>query len=357
MQAKNEFGKFFSDERKILWKSRLLHEVDNSSATTNPPVIDWGQWWTYDGISGPNFWGIINPEWSMCQRGRRQSPINIDPRTLLYDPNLTPFTLDKTTVGGLLTNTGHSVEWRVSQGSGMQAINVTGGPLSYVYTVSHARLHFGESNQQGSEHLLDNRAFPAELQIYAFNSQLYKNFSQAVGSVYGVVAIAVLIKIDERTTSEFRVMLEGVEQDQIHHGGSSTTVRPLLLSELLPTTDHYLTYDGSLTEPACHETVTWLVPNKPLYISKSLMERLRRLRQGRSDPLKNAPIANNFRPVQDAHHRTVRTNIHFPGAQIWKELCSVNGYGSGNGDGNFYLWYLCIVLGYGMEVVMVDFSG
>ena len=34
----------------------------------------------------------------MCKEGRRQSPINVDPATLLFDPNLTPFTLDKVTV-------------------------------------------------------------------------------------------------------------------------------------------------------------------------------------------------------------------------------------------------------------------
>lgn len=63
-----------------------------------PRGIDWNQWWTYDGISGPRFWGVINPAWGMCKDGRRQSPINIDPRTLLFDPNLSPFTVDKVPV-------------------------------------------------------------------------------------------------------------------------------------------------------------------------------------------------------------------------------------------------------------------
>ena len=40
---------------------------------------------------------------------------------------------------------------------------IQGGPLSYTYTLTHARLHFGVSDQQGSEHLVDNRAFPAEV--------------------------------------------------------------------------------------------------------------------------------------------------------------------------------------------------
>ena len=39
---------------------------------------------------GPDFWGRLNPKWSLCSRGRRQSPINIDPQLLLFDPNLVP---------------------------------------------------------------------------------------------------------------------------------------------------------------------------------------------------------------------------------------------------------------------------
>ncbi|PSN30599.1 Carbonic anhydrase-related protein 10 [Blattella germanica] len=29
-----------------------------------------------------------------------------------------------------------------------------------------------------------------------------------------------------------------------------------------------MTYDGSTTMPACHETVTWIILNKPIYITK-----------------------------------------------------------------------------------------
>ena len=51
---------------------------------------NWNEWWTYDGISGPAYWGLINPAWTMCNKGRRQSPVNIDPASLTFDPSLTP---------------------------------------------------------------------------------------------------------------------------------------------------------------------------------------------------------------------------------------------------------------------------
>ena len=40
-----------------------------------------------------------------------------------------------------------------------------------------------------------------------------------------------------------------------------------MLADILPPTDHYVTYDGSLNQPACDETVTWVVYNKPVYVS------------------------------------------------------------------------------------------
>ncbi|KAF2354114.1 Alpha carbonic anhydrase [Trinorchestia longiramus] len=342
----------------------------SDSVDCNPRGIDWGQWWTYDGISGPRFWGVINPAWGMCKDGRRQSPINIDPRTLLFDPNLSPFTLDKVNVAGELINTGHSVEWHMrpheptdkfqtnqsasrltdgqilssgsrddlsskdfdwksshqnysitsTSGSRSKGIrnrgsaqnnllaNISGGPLSYTYSLTHTRLHFGDQNEQGSEHLLDNRAFPAELQIYGYNSQLYNNFTEASGKVYGVAAIAVFVQIGDSVSSELETMLEGIKS--IKYGGSSKTTALLRLDRLIPSTQQYMTYEGSMTEPACHETITWILPNKPAYITREKMEELRGLRQSSSPPLTHAALSNNFRPVQTAHHRTVRANIN-----------------------------------------------
>jgi len=48
--------------------------------------------------AGTAFWGLINPQWNLCSKGRRQSPINIEPSRLLYDPQLRPIHIDKTSV-------------------------------------------------------------------------------------------------------------------------------------------------------------------------------------------------------------------------------------------------------------------
>lgn len=51
---------------------------------------------------GPEFWGLVNWEWKVCSKGQHQSPINIDPKLLLFDPQLKPLYVDKVRVRSLI---------------------------------------------------------------------------------------------------------------------------------------------------------------------------------------------------------------------------------------------------------------
>jgi len=46
-------------------------------------------------VVGPDFWGLVNPDWFLCSRGLHQSPVDIDPSLLLFDPQLTPFRVER----------------------------------------------------------------------------------------------------------------------------------------------------------------------------------------------------------------------------------------------------------------------
>ncbi|KAL1116165.1 hypothetical protein AAG570_005660, partial [Ranatra chinensis] len=113
-------------------------------------------------VPGPAFWGLINPEWSLCNKGKRQSPINLEPNKLLFDPNLRELKIDKHRVNGVLTNTGHSVLFRVHNSTRVP-VNVTQGPLSYRYQLNHIDIHYGLNDQVGSEHTINGYPFPAEV--------------------------------------------------------------------------------------------------------------------------------------------------------------------------------------------------
>ncbi|CAD7091733.1 unnamed protein product [Hermetia illucens] len=158
------------------------------------------------------------------------------------------------------------------------------------------------------------------IQIFGYNSQLYSNFSDSLNRAQGIVGVAILLQLGDLSNAELRMLTD--QLDRIKFGGDESPVRRLSVRGLLPNTDHYMTYEGSTTSPACHETVTWIVLNKPIYITKQQLFALRRLMQGGPDHPK-APVGNNFRPPQPLLHRPIRTNIDFRTKQSGKACPSM----------------------------------
>jgi Eukaryotic-type carbonic anhydrase len=73
-------------------------------------------------------------------------------------------------------------------------------------------------------------------------------------------------QLGDLSNAELRMLTD--QLDKIRFGGDEAPVRKLSVRGLLPETESYMTYEGSTTAPACHETVTWIVLNKPVYITK-----------------------------------------------------------------------------------------
>ena len=96
--------------------------------------------------------------------------------------------------------------------------------------------------------------------------------------------------------------------------GQPQTVTGLSIQQLLPANiKHYLTYEGSLTQPTCSENVEWIILNKPIYISSYDMSVIRNSISGYGD---------NFRPTQPVLRRCIRTNIDFTLSTTSKESLS-----------------------------------
>lgn len=73
------------------------------------------------------------------------------------------------------------------------------------YQFEEIYFHWGSGDDSsnsglpGSEHSIDGYFFPAEIQIFGFNSILFKNVSEALKHPHGVVAISVMVQESERT--------------------------------------------------------------------------------------------------------------------------------------------------------------
>ncbi|XP_026470096.1 carbonic anhydrase-related protein 10 isoform X2 [Ctenocephalides felis] len=257
------------------------------------------------------FLGSNKPQWNMCNKGRRQSPINVEPDKLLFDPHLRQVHVDKHKVSGTLHNTGQSLVFRVDKDS-KQHVNISGGPLAYRYQFEEIYIHYGTDNHQGSEHQVQGYKFPGEIQLYGFNKELYHNMSEAQHRSQGIVGISLMVQIGDTPNPELRIITSTF--GKVLYRGDSTPIRHLSLRALLPDTQHFMTYEGSTTHPGCWETTVWIILNKPIYMTKQELYALRRLMQG-SEETPKAPLGNNARPLQPLHHRTVRTNIDFGNQQ------------------------------------------
>lgn len=75
----------------------------------------------------------------------------------------------------------------------------------------------------------------------------------------------------ELSNAELRILTE--ELGRIRYGDNEARIKHISIRGLLPDTEHYMTYEGSTTAPGCHETVTWIVLNKPIYITLQQVSR------------------------------------------------------------------------------------
>ncbi|CAJ0581017.1 unnamed protein product, partial [Mesorhabditis spiculigera] len=241
--------------------------------------------WKYDNMffEGPDYWGV-HSEWVMCSRGKLQSPIDIRPSLLLHDPSLRPIHIDRISVGQT---------------------------LFYIqlnrYRIQRIDIHFGVfGHANGSEHAIDGRKFPMELQLLAFNADLYTNFSQASKAPHGIAAISVLVEYGGETNEELLKLT--IATASVQYKSQRVELADLSPWKLLPRTRDFLTYEGSITSPPCDETVQWIVLNQPIHIHPDDYAEWSKLSQlSPTDP--PVPIAPNCRTLAEANQRTVRTNI------------------------------------------------
>ncbi|XP_069142425.1 carbonic anhydrase-related protein 10-like [Argopecten irradians] len=275
----------------------------------------WADWWSYDGISGPMNWGL-NPAWTMCRDGKFQSPIDVKPRDLLYDPSLTYLNIQTKKITGNLTNTGHDITLHIDD-TYIKLLNASMGPLQYNYHIYQVKFHYGREENLGSEHTIDGQQLPAEIQVYAYNCDLYSNASQAMASPKGIAVFAIFAVFGTPDNEAFRLMSARIEDVLLK--GRVIPLTGIPIDILFPDTHHYVTYEGSFTQPGCHESVTWVVFNKPIKIQKWQLEVFRHIKQGGEED-SDLILEKNHRPTMPLNNRVVRTNINF---NVPTETCSM----------------------------------
>lgn len=191
---------------------------------------------------------------------------------------------------------------------------VNGGPLpaDHTFELAEIQFHWGRNSSRGSEHTVNNKAFPMELHLVHWNTTLYRNLSAATGRKFGIAIIALFVQegLDHDELHLYIENLHEVQYKDRRHTISSFDPNCLLPD---PSLRDYWTYEGSLTTPPCAENVMWILLRYPLMLSHKQMEEFRRLF---TYPKGSTPsdgvepnLVDNFRPVQPLNGRTIRASF------------------------------------------------
>ncbi|XP_022790981.1 carbonic anhydrase 2-like [Stylophora pistillata] len=256
---------------------------------------------------GPPDWGKVSKYCDFTA----QSPIDIETASIKKDANLKElrFTADNENgkVSGVIKNNGHAPTLAINKLKGKASL--TGGPLGdSVYMLQQFHFHFGCDESEGSEHLVNGKAYPGELHLVTYNTK-YSDFDTAASRSDGLAVIGVFFEKKKKgEKGQGKKQYKAVRKlhsalRKLENVGDETSVKNIKLFDLVPElTDlsSFYSYKGSLTTPPCYQSVSWIVLKEPIKFHKSAFGAMRKLKNG-----VGGLMCGNFRPPQTLNGRVV----------------------------------------------------
>ena len=238
----------------------------------------------YSGDHGPANWSKLSPEFAACQAGKSQSPVNLSGA---QDVELPELHLTYSTLALRFVNNGHAVQANYAAGTTLaESYHDTAPNRAHVEYASGSTMGHRSSTfelkqfhfHSPSEHQLNGRNMPAEVHfVHADES-----------GTLAVIGVFVAEGAAHPTISQLWEDLPRYE------GEDNSLDKPISASDLLPTSNDYEYYQGSLTTPPCSEGVRWLMMKEPITMSG-----------GQIAALKEAIGFDNNRPVQPLNGRVI----------------------------------------------------
>uniref|UniRef100_A0A8B9JVP5 protein-tyrosine-phosphatase n=1 Tax=Astyanax mexicanus TaxID=7994 RepID=A0A8B9JVP5_ASTMX len=247
-------------------------------------------------------WATAYPE---CQE-RNQSPINIADQDTKVSMEYQELTLDgfetESSNKTSMKNTGKTVAILLKDD-----YFVRGAGLPGRFKAEKVEFHWGQSNgSDGSEHSINGRRFPVEMQIYMYNSDDFDSLNAAIREKRVIAAMAVFFQVGQKDNPAVDPIIHGL-RGVVHHE-KETFLEPFVLRDLLPSNiGSYYRYVGSLTTPPCSKVVEWIVFSRPVFLSYKQLEAFYSIfTTEQQDHVKSVEyLRNNFRPLQSLDNREV----------------------------------------------------
>jgi carbonic anhydrase len=221
--------------------------------------------WAYEGENGPQAWSRLKPEFSLCNSGKRQSPIAIQSDATLQGP-AEAVQFHYTPGNGTVINDGHTIQVDLEGNNSITVRNST-------YKLQEFHFH------TPSEEMINDKR-------YAMVAHLVHKSDAGQLAV-----VSVLMEQGEPSSFIDKVWtyMPLDTNDRVHMPDGL-----LDMNEILPADQRYYQFMGSLTTPPCTEGVLWMVIKQPLRISPAQFK------------LFSQQFPFNARPVQAGNGRVVR---------------------------------------------------
>lgn len=217
--------------------------------------------WSYEGPSGPIYWGSLSHDFESCSAGHQQSPIDLRGAV---PARLGPITVSYQAQPLTVVNNGHTLQVNLASGNFIVFDGERYNLLQY---------HF----HTPSEHTIAGQPAPMEVHL------VHKNPNSGALVVLGVMLVP----------GEANPVLEAVLGTAPAEEGPPREVPDIRLdpNRLLPAGRDYFRYEGSLTTPPCSEVVHWVMFKQPVTVSAAQIDAFARR------------FPHNARPVQPSNRR------------------------------------------------------
>ena len=216
--------------------------------------------WSYEGDTGADLWGGLDPSFAVCDNGMQQSPINLAGAVPAGGGGLQ---IQWQPTGGEVVDNGHTIQINTEAGS---AITLEGRQFSLL------QFHF----HLPSEHTVDGSDFPMEVHFV----------HQAEEGDLAVIGVFMEAGEAHAAIQAVWDAIPGVED-------SPAPLADFDPNALLPEEPGYSRYAGSLTTPPCSEVVSWVVMGESIAVSQAQIDAFAAL------------YPMNARPVQPLHRRFI----------------------------------------------------
>lgn len=226
-----------------------------------------GARWSYEGATGPEHWGALDPAYADCAAGRQQSPVDITgatrPHTDQLRFNYIPSVLN-------LVNTGHTLQVNYDPGS-----YLTIGGKRY----DLLQFHF----HSPSEHTIHGQSYDLETHL------VHRSGDRQL------TVVAVLMAVGEENAT-IQTLWDNLPSEK----GIDTALRGVTIDvqAWIPPKMAYYVYSGSLTTPPCSEGVQWIILRTPLPVSAAQVRTF------------TAIFPRSTRPVQPLNDRVLFEGVY-----------------------------------------------